>query len=66
MFGELLLGMGLGSIIGGAARIFIKEGGVWNPRVNLGSGTLDAIEKEASERGSSITEFYDYDDSIPL
>jgi hypothetical protein len=65
MFVELLLGIGLGSIIGGAARIFIIEGGVWNPRSNLGPNILDAIEKEASERGSSIM-FNSDNDSIPL
>lgn len=53
--GEVLLGMGIGAIIGGGARIFIKEGGIWNPTKNLGTGILDAIEREAELKGRSIT-----------
>lgn len=53
--GEILIGMGIGAVIGGGARIFIKEGGVWNPTKNLGEDILDAIEREAGQKGRSIT-----------
>jgi hypothetical protein len=52
---ELLIGMGIGAVAGGGARVFIKEGGVWNPMKNLGTNILDTIDQEAERRGSSIT-----------
>lgn len=52
---ELVIGLGIGALVGGGARIFIKEGGVWNPIKNLGTNILDTIDQEADQRGKSIT-----------
>jgi hypothetical protein len=52
---ELLIGLGIGATVGGGARIFLKEGGVYNPIKNLGTDILDAIDEEAYQRGNGIT-----------
>ena len=53
-FVELVIGLGIGAVIGSGARIFVKEGGIWNPAKNLGKGFLDAIDREAEQRGRDI------------
>ena len=50
---ELLLGLGFGSICGLGARL-IKEGGVINPKFNLGERVLDEIESRAFETARKI------------
>jgi hypothetical protein len=46
-FGELIIGLGIGSILGAGARI-LREGGVFNPSKNI-PGEMERAWKKAKE-----------------
>lgn len=53
--GELLLGLGIGSIIGIGARLIIKEGAVIRPDLNHDQGIFDYLERRSDEQAAKIT-----------
>ena len=53
--GELLLGLGFGSVIGLGARLIFKEGAVVRPDLNTHNGVYDYLEYKSDEMAAQIT-----------
>lgn len=54
LFFEIVIGIFIGGIIGGGARVFIKEGGTWNPMKNIGSNTMNRAREEGLKKGYTV------------
>lgn len=52
---EILIGMFFGGVIGGGARIFIKEGGSFSPAGSVQRDSVEKAGREGLRQGLSIT-----------
>jgi hypothetical protein len=48
-----MVGIFIGAVIGGGARVFIKDGGVWNPMKNI-PDAMNQAREEGLKKGYSV------------